>query len=164
MNAASRELGEAARRRQLFKLLLSSALGLSEADTEAGMHSLEGSLSAAAPDRVCTFLGHPPVCLDGRPIPPGRCCQTLAAGPLGVVQPVTPLTEMKSGDLCEVVLIRPRHHARLDRLTTYGIVPGVTVRIHQTRPAFVVQVGQTDLSLDGEVAADIFVRRSDVRS
>lgn len=164
MNAASRELGESARRRQLLNLLLRSALGLSAADADAGVRALGPTLSPEATDRICTFLGHPAVCLEGRPIPPGRCCQTLASGPLGLVQPVMPLTETKAGETCEVVMIRPRHHARLDRLTTYGIVPGVSLRVHQTRPAYVVQVGQTDLALDREVAADIFVRQSEGRN
>ena len=101
MNAASRELGESARRRQLLNLLLRSALGLSASDADAGVRALGPILSPEATDRICTFLGHPAVCLEGRPIPPGRCCQTLASGPLGVVQPVMPLTEMKAGETCE---------------------------------------------------------------
>jgi DtxR family Mn-dependent transcriptional regulator len=164
MNAASREMGEAARRRQILTLLLRQALGLSEEDAAAGLGALERSLSPEAYDRICTFLGHPAVCSQGRPIPQGECCRTLAAGAAGVPQPVTPLTSMKVGEACEVVLIRPRNHARLHRLTTYGVVPGVVIRLHQRRPAFVVQVGQTDLALDGDVAADIFVRRLDAAS
>jgi len=159
MNAASREMGDAARRRQLLTLLLRQALGLSEADTAMGVGALRESLSPEATDRICTFLGHPALCNQGRPIPPGECCRTLAAGPAGVPQPITPLTSIKVGEACEVVLIRPRNHARLHRLTTYGVVPGVLLKLHQTRPAFVVQVGETDLALDTDVAADIFVRR-----
>ena len=159
MNASTREMGEAARRRQLLTLLLRQALGLSEEDASQALPALEESLSAEAYGRICTFLGHPALSLDDRPIPPGECCRTLTAGTEGVLQPVTPLTSIKIGEECQVVLIRPRNHARLDRLTTYGVVPGVRVRLHQRRPAYVVQVGQTDLALDTDVAADIFVRR-----
>jgi DtxR family Mn-dependent transcriptional regulator len=120
---------------------------------------MESALSADAYNRICTFLGHPALSVDGRPIPPGDCCRTLAAGTEGVPQPVTPLTSIKVGEDCQVVLIRPRNHDRLHRLTTYGVVPGVTLRLHQRRPAYVVQVGETDLALDTDVAADIFVRR-----
>jgi len=161
MIASSRELGEAARRRQLLALLLGQALGLTEADVQAGVAALEGALSDEATDRICTFLGHPTLCLQGRPIPPGDCCRSFATGPAGLPQLVSPLTSANVGETCEVVLIRPRNHARLHRLTAYGVVPGVEIRVHQKRPAFVIQVGETDLAFDQEVAADVFVRRQD---
>lgn len=159
MTAASREMGEAARRRQLLALLLHQVLGLSDSDTARGVRALVGTLSPEATGRICTFLGHPTLSDDGRPVPPGDCCRTLAVQSGGVPQPVSPLTSIKVGETCEVVLIRPRNHARLHRLTTYGVVPGVALRMHQTRPAYVIQVGETDLALDRDVAADIFVRR-----
>jgi len=154
-----REMGESARRHRILECLFVQALGIPDDDAEEAVGRLEPALSPEAIDRICTFLGHPSRCPHDRPIPQGNCCLTLASGPGGIVQPVAPLSDMAVGDLCEIVLIRPRTHSRLDRLATYGVAPGSRVHLHQKRPAFVIQIGETDLALDGEVARDIFVRR-----
>lgn len=158
MNPCPRELGEAGRRRRLLEVLFLQALGLPGDDAAAAVEQVEPQLSPEAIDRICIFLGHPPRCPHDRAIPQGNCCRTLASGPGGIVQPVSPLTEAAVGDLCEIVLIRPRSHARLDRLGSYGVAPGARIRLHQKRPAYVIQIGETDLALDADVAGDIFVR------
>ncbi|MBD3162900.1 MAG: DtxR family transcriptional regulator, partial [Candidatus Eisenbacteria bacterium] len=71
---------------------------------------------------------------------------------------VQPLSEMEVGAVCEVVHIRPEHHARLDRLAAYGLVPRSVIRLHQKRPSYVVQIDETDLAFDAKVAGDIYVR------
>ena len=40
-----------------------------------------------------------------------------------------------------------------------SLVPGATLRLVQRRPSLVVEVGETTLALDEQVAAAIFVRR-----
>jgi len=47
----------------------------------------------------------------------------------------------------------------LDRLGAYGLVPKSLIRLHQKKPSFVVQLDETDLALDRDVASDIYVRR-----
>ncbi len=69
-----------------------------------------------------------------------------------------PLTELLAGQSGEVLAVRGDD--RSDRLGTYGIRPGMTVRVRQTWPAFVVQVGETDLAFDEEIASAIEVRRT----
>jgi DtxR family Mn-dependent transcriptional regulator len=130
-------------------------LRVDERETEETACVFEHMLSEDACDRVCSFLGHPTHCPHGRAIPAGRCCG------LGTesAPEVHPLSEMQVGDLCEVVHIRPRHHTRLDRLGAYGLIPGSTVRLHQKKPSFVIQIDETDLALDVDVARDIYVRR-----
>ena len=46
------------------------------------------------------------------------------------------------------------------RLSNLGLVPGASVVLQQRRPAAVVQVGETTLALDPEIAAAIYVRRA----
>lgn len=144
------------RRHRLAERLLLDVIQLDNATMEAGACELEHShiLSEEATDRVCAFLGHPPTCPHERPIPRGRCCERLTRE----VRPlVTPLSEVSIGADCRIVFIASRSHRRLDRLCALGVVPGAQMRVHQRLPAFVVQVGGTDIALEGEIAADIFV-------
>jgi len=46
-----------------------------------------------------------------------------------------------------------------NRLAVFGIVPGTEITLLQRRPACVVQVGETELALDREIARRILVRR-----
>ncbi len=47
--------------------------------------------------------------------------------------------------------------ARIDRLASVGILPGVELRVQQTRPVVVVQSDETVLALERELAADVVV-------
>jgi DtxR family Mn-dependent transcriptional regulator len=142
------------RRHRLAEVLMRSVLEVEEPEMEETACAFEHVLGEGAVDRVCAFLGHPTHCPHGRPIPPGQCCSMIAeAG-----ESIQPLSEMQVGDLCEVVHIRPKHHARLDRLGAYGLVPRSVIRLHQKRPSFVVQIDETDLAIDIDVAKDIYVR------
>lgn len=47
--------------------------------------------------------------------------------------------------------------ARIDRLAAVGILPGVELRIQQTRPVVVVESGETVLALEREIAAEVQV-------
>jgi Fe2+ transport system protein FeoA len=49
--------------------------------------------------------------------------------------------------------------ARIDRLASLGILPGVELRVLQTRPVVVVESDETVLALDREIAADIVALR-----
>ncbi|HXQ23207.1 MAG TPA: FeoA family protein [Candidatus Acidoferrales bacterium] len=70
---------------------------------------------------------------------------------------VTPLSEGAIGADYRIVFIASRSHRRLDRLCALGVVPGAQLHLHQRQPAFVVRVGATDIALEPEIAADIFV-------
>jgi len=143
------------RRHRLAEVLMHTVLQVEEHEMEETACVFEHILGEDACDRVCTFLGHPTHCPHGRPIPPGRCCKLTPEDE----ERVSPLSEMDVGDLCEVVHIRPKHHARLDRLGAYGLVPKSVIRLHQKTPSFVIQIDETDLALDRDVAGDIYVRR-----
>ena len=144
------------RRHRLAERLLFDVIQLDSTAMEAGACELEHShiLSEEATDRVCAFLGHPPTCPHDHPIPRGRCCEkfTHEVRPL-----VTPLSEGRIGTDYRIVFIASGLHRRLDRLCALGVVPGARLRLHQRLPAFIVQVGGTDIALEPEVAADIFV-------
>lgn len=142
------------RRHRLAEVLMHTVLQIDESEAEETACAFEHMLSEPSVDRVCSFLGHPTHCPHGRPIPPGRCCGSEENGEARV----HPLSEMSVGDRCEVVHIRPRDHGRLDRLGAYGLVPSSVIRLHQKKPSFVIQIDETDLAIDLDIARDIYVR------
>lgn len=68
------------------------------------------------------------------------------------------LAELQPGQVAEVVAITSRDAGRLMKLSALGLVPGSWVRLQQRWPAYVLWVGETLLSLDGEVAREILLR------
>jgi len=144
------------RRHRLAERLLCDVIQVDEIAMEAGACELEHShiLSEEATDRVCAFLGHPPTCPHDRPIPRGRCCEKFARE----VRPlVTPLSDGSIGANYRIVFIASRSHRRLDRLCALGIVPSAVLHLHQRSPALILRVGGTDIAIEPEIAADIFV-------
>jgi Fe2+ transport system protein FeoA len=47
--------------------------------------------------------------------------------------------------------------ARVDRLASVGILPGVELRVQQTRPVVVVENDETVLALEREIASEVHV-------
>jgi Fe2+ transport system protein FeoA len=68
-----------------------------------------------------------------------------------------PLSKLPAGATAQVAAIRSARPGRLERLSVLGIVPGSQVRLEQRWPAIVVRVGETELSLDEDVADQIIV-------
>lgn len=143
------------RRHRLAELLFSQVLEVSENEGEAQACEFEHVLSPAVTDKICTFLGHPVACPHGKPIPPGACCREFR----DQVQPlVCRLSRAPMGAQGVVVMISPRYHSRLDRLQALGITPGARLRLHQKKPAVVVQVDETTVALEPDIAEEIFLR------
>ncbi len=147
---------EIIRRHRLTERLLSEIFEMSEEEVEEEACKLEHILSPGVTESVCTFLGHPPTCIHGKPIPRGECCAKFKKEmrPL-----VIPLEELGLGEKGRIVFIAPKSHQRLDRLSAMGIVPGSILRMHQKNPSYVLQIGETTLALDGEVVRDIYVKK-----
>jgi Fe2+ transport system protein FeoA len=61
-----------------------------------------------------------------------------------------------AGD-CVVVGEVQASAARVDRLAAMGIMPGVELRVQQTRPAVIVEFDETVLALEREMASNIIV-------
>jgi DtxR family Mn-dependent transcriptional regulator len=147
---------EIIRRHRLTERLLTEIFEMSEEEVEEEACKLEHILSPGVTESVCTFLGHPPTCIHGKPIPRGECCAKFKKEmkPL-----VIPLEELGLGEEGRIVFIAPKSHQRLDRLSSLGIVPGSIIRMHQKNPSHVLQIGETSLALDREIVKDIYVKR-----
>ena len=72
---------------------------------------------------------------------------------------VFPLTEIKPGERGTVAWLQLHDHPELHRLMALGLIPGAPIHLHQTSPAFVFDLGETQLALETALAQRIFVRR-----
>jgi DtxR family Mn-dependent transcriptional regulator len=148
----------AIRRHRLAEMLLSEVLEVDEGHIEEHACTFEHSLSPLVTESICTLLGHPPAWPHGYPIPRGECCKKTH----DTIKPlVVPLTDLEIGDRGRIIFIVPKSHARLDKLGSLGLVPGSNVRIHQKRPAYVIEIGETTLGLDPDIVKEIYVKKTD---
>ncbi|OGX40273.1 MAG: hypothetical protein A3C53_06935 [Omnitrophica WOR_2 bacterium RIFCSPHIGHO2_02_FULL_68_15] len=147
---------EVVRRHRLTEVLLHTLLTISEAAMESTACQVEHILNTEVTEAVCAFLGHPPSCPHGRAIPRGHCCEQATA----TIEPlIVPLARLAVGEEGTVAFVQSRRHAYLQRLGAMGLVPGRRLRLRQSRPALVVQVGETELALDAHAGREILVRR-----
>ncbi len=155
-NRGEEKAREIVRRHRLTERLLSEIFEMSGEEVEEEACKLEHNLSPGVTESVCTFLGHPPTCIHGKPIPRGECCAKFnkEMKPL-----VIPLEELGLGEEGRIVFIAPKSHQRLDRLSTLGIVPGSILRMHQKNPSFVLQIGETTIALDRDIVRNIYVKK-----
>ena len=144
------------RRHRLAERLFHDLLELNEGEMESQACEFEHVLSVEATDSVCTLLGHPPTCPHAKPIPPGSCCGVYQKSARPVV---TRLTHLELGVPARIIFVAPRFPDRIDRLASLGVIAGCEVRLIQRSPAFVVEVGETTIGLDEEIAGEIYVRR-----
>lgn len=143
------------RRKRLAEKLLAEVLSVDAKEIRSTACRFEHILSPEVTNSVCSFLGHPPTCPHGKPIPHGDCCKKLSH----FVKPlVMPMTDLDPGSRGRIVFIAPKDHSRMDRLSSLGIVPGTEVSLHQKKPAFVIRIGESELALDTDIAGEIYVK------
>ena len=63
-----------------------------------------------------------------------------------------------------IVRIASKAPERLVKLSSLGVMPGVRVTLVQRHPAVVLQIAETSIALDREVADDILVECTAVES
>jgi DtxR family Mn-dependent transcriptional regulator len=157
--AGERRARDVVRRHRLTERLFRDLLDVGERTMEDQACELEHILSREATESVCTLLGHPPTCPHGKPIPPGECCGAYQR----TVRPlVTGLRSFELGATGRIVFIAPRFHDRMDRLAALGVIPGSTIRLHQRSPSYVIEIGETTIALDPEIAGEIYVKTVDL--
>lgn len=149
------KLGEAIiRRHRLAEVLVTSILKVKEKKMEEIACKVEHALLEEVEESICTLLGHPEMCPDGKPIPPGSCCRIRSRE---VLNTVTSLIELEPGEQGRITYIKPGSHSNLHQLLAFGLSPGVAVTVHRTSPAFCVKFENTELALDPEIVKNIFV-------
>lgn len=143
------------RRHRLAEIMFSQVLDVETGEAERSACEFEHILAESVVDRVCTFLGHPPTCPHGKPIPQGACCRVYSKK----VEPlITRLVDLPLGGSGAVVFIAPRLLQRLNRLAAFGVVPGSVVRLIERKPSVVFACGHTSIAIEDEIGREIYVR------
>ena len=150
------EARQVVRRHRLADTLLATILKLEPDRRRTIACETEHTLLPEMEEGICTLLGHPTETPEGRPIPPGRCC-TRKLQSVGSM--VCLLTALRPGERGRIAYIKPKSHARLHRLASFGIVPGAIVELHQRSPAFCIKLEETELAVERDVAEDIYVSK-----
>jgi DtxR family Mn-dependent transcriptional regulator len=146
-----------ARRHRLAERLLHDILHVADEATETTACEFEHFLEEEVAESICTLLGHPTACPHGKPIPQGGCCGESRRE----LEPVVlRLSELQAAEAGTIAYVHTHVPNRLDRLSSFGLVPGTQIRVTQRWPSVVIALGETELALDKETAAEIFVRRS----
>ena len=142
------------RRHRLAEVLVSSILKLKQSDMEDIACKVEHSLLPEVEESICTLLGHPEFCPDGKRIPRGRCC----SGKLKAIDSsVVSLKELAPGERGKITYIKPGEHSTFHQLISFGLHPGVVVTVHRKNPAFCIKFENTELALNENIAENIFV-------
>ncbi len=139
------------RRHRLAERLFADVLDI--ADYEDDACRLEHALSREAEEAICTLLGHPPRCPHDKEIPKGECCAvfTRKVKPLAIN-----LNDMEVAKEGRVLFINV---PAMDRLANMGLVPGVIIRLIQKKPSFVLEIDQTTLAIDEDIARGIYIKQ-----
>jgi Fe2+ transport system protein FeoA len=79
-------------------------------------------------------------------------------------EPETPavrrLTDLAVGASAAIAFIAPTSSARINKLASFGLVPGSEIRLVSRRPAVVLECGATSIAVEDEIGRDIYVRVS----
>jgi DtxR family Mn-dependent transcriptional regulator len=144
------------RRHRLAERLFYDVLEVGMEESEYAACEVEHFLSPSVTDSVCSFLGHPPTCPHGKPIPRGKCCSKYKHEHKPLVMQ---LKELEVGSKGRIVFITPSDESRLERLATLGIIPGTVIKLKQKKPSFVLKIDETTLALDSAIVDNIYVKQ-----
>ncbi|MFZ6017258.1 MAG: metal-dependent transcriptional regulator [Nitrospirota bacterium] len=144
------------RRHRLAERLFTDVFELKGDLVHTDACKMEHILSEELTDSVCTFLGHPPTCPHDKPIPRGECCKKYRVE----VEPViTRLSEFEVGSKGRITFIVPAKSSRLSKLNSLGITAGSIIRLLQRTPSYVLQIDETTIAIDPEIAKEIYIRK-----
>lgn len=145
------------RRHRLAEQLFTEVFELTENSVDADACKMEHILDEELTESVCTFLGHPPKCPHGKPIPRGECCKKYK---IEIEPLVVRLTDFEVGLKGRIVFIVSAETSRLNRLSSMGITAGSVIKLLQKKPSFVIQVEETAIAIDPDIAKEIYVKKT----
>lgn len=144
------------RRHRLAERLMVDVLDLKKEMMNEAACKFEHLLYKEVEESVCTLLGHPKVCPHGKRISGGRCCGKINH----TISPVvSSLIELDAGQGGKIVYLHDKSDKELQKLMAMGILPGMPIQIIQKFPSYLLQIGQTQVAMDEEMAKDVYIRR-----
>ena len=144
------------RRQRLAERLFTDVFEMPEDTVLDDACKMEHILSEELTESVCIFLGHPPTCPHGKPIPRGECCKKLK---VEVTPVVTRLSEFEVGAAGKITFIVPSDPSRLSKLNSLGISAGSIIKFIQKVPSCVLQIDETTVAIDPEIAREIYLKK-----
>ena len=144
------------RRQRLAERLFTDVFEMPDDTVVNDACKMEHILSEELTESVCTFLGHPPSCPHGKPIPRGECCRKFK---IEITPVVMRLSEFEVGAMGKITFIVPSDPYRISKLNSLGIAAGSVIKLVQKTPSFVFQIDETTVALDPEIAKEIYVRK-----
>ncbi len=143
---------------RLAERMLSDLLETSDDEVERSACKFEHIISEEVEEAICTLLGHPTICPHGKKIPKGKCCER---GMKEIKRMIYRLSELKPGDVGEVKYIIGGDEI-MKKAIALGIFPGKTLRVIRVFPTFVVQIANSQIALDENVASRIYLMRHEI--
>lgn len=67
--------------------------------------------------------------------------------------------ELDAGQRGRIVYLHSKNDKELQKLMAMGILPGMPIQIIQKFPSYLLQIGQTQVAMDEEMAKDVYIRR-----
>jgi DtxR family Mn-dependent transcriptional regulator len=144
------------RRHRLAERLLNDVLNMDINAIEPRACEFEHLIAEEVTDSICTLLGHPRECPHGKSIPEGKCCHEARTT---VENGIISLDRLEVGQRARIAYLRTKNHARLHKLISFGLTPGVKAQVHQKFPTYVIKCEGTELAMEKEMLADVFVWR-----
>ncbi|MBE8539821.1 iron dependent repressor, metal binding and dimerization domain protein [Geoglobus acetivorans] len=140
---------------RLAERLLHDVLRASDREVESSACRFEHVISEEVEEAICTLLGHPSVCPHGREIPRGECC---LRGEEEVKSLVVRLTSLSPGEHGEIKYLSG-DESTIKKLISLGILPGKRIRVMRVYPAYLIQLGNSQIAIDEKIAESIHVMR-----
>ena len=145
------------RRHRLAERLQCDVLRIHVDDSEDAACEFEHVLAEGITSSICTLLGHPRYCPHNRPIPEGECCRQAREE----LQPiVSSCDQMDVGESARVAYLSTGEHSRLLRLSALGVTPGISIRLLQKWPSYIIECDETEIAVEEDVARNIYVWRT----
>ncbi|NHI92994.1 MAG: hypothetical protein EAX96_10870 [Candidatus Lokiarchaeota archaeon] len=149
------------RRQRLAERLFADILDIKEEEILRQACKFEHVISRDVEEAICTLLGHPTECPHGKPIPPGDCCIEVKTSLESILKPAS---QLKIGESGIIKYMTARDNRNMHKLISMGLLPGVSIKIHQKMPGngpMIVQIDQTQIAFEKSVAEDIMVQPRD---
>jgi DtxR family Mn-dependent transcriptional regulator len=142
------------RRHRLAERLLADVLDVNGDLANEKACEFEHLLHKGIDDKICTLLGHPRLCPHGHNIPAGKCCENEQVE----LKIVSPLSELSPGQCGKIAYIHTRDDSKLQKMMAIGVIPGMKIRLLQSFPSFLFELGNSQFAVDESIAKEIFVR------
>ena len=139
------------RAHRLAEKLIHDVLG---SEFEDGACEFEHTVSLELVNSICTMLGHPKQCPHGLSIPEGECCKRSEKTSLNCA---IPLNQLKVGTSARIAYVKSQNDQQIHRFEGLCVRPGVTIKLHQKYPTYVIECEGAHIALDNDIAANISV-------